>query len=369
VYYGIGTPTTLWTTTTATTATITGLNNDTTYYVRLRAKSANGFSDYGTISNNVPGGPGLYRGVEKVGNQNLSASVSYISTNAVTGDNFYIVLEADESVSPMTLYYSGKTVGITLLGYDSERTVTLGSNGSMFTVNDGVTFTLEGNIALVGRSANNASLIQVNSGGSFIMNGGIISENTASGFSIYGGGVYVGSGGTFTMNGGNISGNAASGNNSYGGGVSVEFNGTFTMNGGTISGNTAGNGGGGVRVSSGGTFTIYGGSISGNTASSTYGGGVYVDGTFTMQGGIISGNTSSGYGGGGVFNHGTSRIVAGTIYGSDTDEGLKNTATNGAALNNSGTAQRGTFSGETWVSKGTLSTTNNTIKVVNGELQ
>jgi hypothetical protein len=34
-----------------------------------------------------------------------------------------------------------------------------------------------------------------------------------------------------------------------------------------------------------------------------------------------------------------------------------------------GTAQRGTFSGETWNSLGSLATTDNTIRVVNGVLQ
>jgi hypothetical protein len=139
------------------------------------------------------------------------------------------------------------------------------------------------------------------------------------------------------------------------------------MNGGEISGNTSSSSGGGVYVSSGTFFTMNGGEISGNTAS--YGGGVYVSsGTFTMNGGEISGNTASYGGGGGVYvSGGTFRIVTGTIYGSgEADTSLRNTANDGAALYNNGTAQRGTFNGETWNSKGDLSTTNNTIKVVNG---
>ena len=68
--------------------------------------------------------------------------------------------------------------------------------------------------------------------GTFIMNGGTISGNTAGD----GGGVY---GSTFTMNGGTISGNTARGN---GGGIYVRYNySSFTKTGGTIEQNQAKN--------------------------------------------------------------------------------------------------------------------------------
>jgi hypothetical protein len=74
-----------------------------------------------------------------------------------------------------------------------------------------------------------------------------------------------------------------------------------------------------------------------------------------------------------VYNNGTFRIVTGTIYGTnEADEALRNTSVAGyAALeSDSGrTAQYGTFSGETWNSNGTLDSTDNTIKVVDGLLQ
>ena len=69
---------------------------------------------------------------------------------------------------------------------------------------------------------------------------------------------------------------------------------------------------------------------------------------------------------------GTLRISAGTIYGSNEDEGIRNTATEGAALyvESGSMAQRGTFSGSTWNSKGDdLSTTDDTIIVEGGVLQ
>jgi len=339
VYYGIDTPTTLATTTTETTATITGLTSGTTYYVRLRAKNTNGVSNYGLTASGAPNknlNAGLYRGTQKIGNQNLAASLTYISSNAVNGDDFYIVLGADESLSPKTLNYSGKTVGITLLGYGSEKTITLSSNGSLFTINSGVTLTLDEDITLVGRSTNNAALVYVSGGNLIMYDGTKISGNSYSGNindTPYGGGVRVDTKSIFTMSGGEISDNRAliwstSGGGSgtgYGGGV---YNaGTFIMSGGKIKDNTAGSGGlnlscYGGGVWNAGTFTMSGGEISGNSAVN--GGGVYNSSTFTMNNGEISGNNASsqygelysgisGSGGGGVYNSGTFNMNDGKI--------------------------------------------------------
>jgi hypothetical protein len=189
------------------------------------------------------------------------------------------------SIAPKSLSYSEKTVNITLIGGTTERTLSLSSTGSLFTVESGVSLTLGNNVTLQGLSDNTTRLVQVNSGGTLVMaSGSKITGNTASPSysSSYGGGVYM-SGGTFTMNGGEISGNTASSSDyyTYGGGVYMS-DGTFTMNGGEISGNTA--------------------------SSSNYyarGGGVYVNsGTFIKESG-------------------------GTIYGSDASDSLKNTASSG----------------------------------------
>jgi hypothetical protein len=281
----------------------------------------------------------------------LADSLTWISNNAVEGGNYTITLSANDSIAPKTLSYSGKHVSITLTGDSTERTVSLSSTGSLFTVESGVTLTLGNNLTLQGKSANTAALVTVNTGGTLVMNtgskvsgntssvsggvdvyggtftmsGGAISGNTVSSSSGAGGGVFVSSG-TFTMSGGTISGNTSS-SSGAGGGVYVSSNGTFTMSGGTISGNTASSGaGGGVFVDSG-TFTMSGGAISGNT--SYYGGGVFVDsGTFTMSGGTISGNTASYYGGG-VYVSSSSTFTkqsGGTIYGSNASSSSKNTA-------------------------------------------
>ena len=301
-------------------------------------------------------------------------------------------------------------------GTASGITVTLQGNGKLYLTSAGRIITLAANQTLTidsdglilqglknGQNGatqnNNTAVVYVNNSNAQLeLRNGTISGNTSRNADSYGGGVYVGSGGIFTMSSGKISGNASScdayGSNAYGGGVYVS-GGTFAMSGGEISGNASnsyssrsGVYGGGVYVGSDGIFTMSGGEISGNTSyssslSDAYGGGVYVaaNATFTMNSGAISGNSafaasssvtfSYSYGGG-VYNNGTFRIVTGTVYGSnETDTSLRNTVTGtwtyGAALY--GTAQRGTFNGETWVSAGNLSTTDTTIKVGDGALQ
>jgi uncharacterized repeat protein (TIGR02543 family) len=317
--------------------------------------------DSDTVTNNIilyaKWGPPIV-----VSGNTLAAKLQWLSANAASNSGYILEVTATyEELAPQNLSYTGKkNITIRLKGIgNNARVIVLSGNGSLFSVGNGVTLILEENLILQGKGSNTASLVRVNSGGTLTMNQSVkISGNIASSSSYggYGGGVYV-DGGTFTMNGGEISGNTAY-SSSYGGGVYVDrgtftmnggeisdntaysfssssyggygggvyVSGIFTMNGGEISGNTAhsyssssyGDGGGGVYVSSG-TFTISGGKISGNTASSSsygsYGGGVYVDGgTFTMEGGEISGNTSS-YGGGVYVNGETFTMEGGEISG------------------------------------------------------
>jgi formylglycine-generating enzyme required for sulfatase activity len=224
--------------------------------------------------------------------------------------------------------------------------------------------------------------------GEFTMSvGAVISGNKATGNTSNGGGVYVsGASSRFEMTGGTIGGDEeGDANTAYiGGGVVVYEGSTFDMSGGEISGNKSSATGGGVVINSS-EFTMRGSAvISGNAVIGTnttgVGGGVAVQyGTFNMIDGKINGNTVTGApsNGGGVYvNSGTFRIVNGTVYGNaEVVTALQNTATNGAALFvNGGTAQRGTFSvpgdiTSEWNSAGTLSTTNDTIKVTSGVLQ
>jgi len=309
-----------------------------------------------------------------------------------TNTSYVIEVTSNESVGPQTLSYDRNGITIILIGDGTNRTISLSSNGVMFTVSSGVTLILNNNITLKGRSGNtnngipvgssnnnNNSLVRVNGGTLLMNNGSTITGNTyLSNSSIsstysYGGGVYVASG-TFTMNGGTISNNTSSSsifnaNNyfpySYGGGVYVA-SGTFTMNGGTISDNTASSTitnlsdcsiysyGGGVCLGGiNATFIMNGGTISDNTSLSTasgntsffpktysYGGGVYVgNGTFTMNGGHIFNNTSStgtnieryssnSYGGGVYVDNGTFTMSGGTISGNTGNISSSNSGSN-----------------------------------------
>jgi hypothetical protein len=338
---------------------------------------------------------GLYSGAAFQGAMDLYGAIDWLAVNAQTGGNYTIVLDKDQAVIPTELSYPNKTVSITLKCAGEKRKVTFEGKSpsySLFTVRDGVTFTLEEGITLEGaQNDTNKSLVHV-AGGTFVMNGATltgnkttgrgggvyvavgkfsmnnstISKNTAAGG--YGGGVYVASGG-FTMENSVINGNTASGNGNIGGGGVYIASGMFTLNNSTISGNTCiRNGnvwtkgcGGGIYVK--GTFTMNSGTISGNTSvngeySQGYGGGVYVEGTFTMHNGTISSNTSNSnnnnyqdIGGGGVWVKGTFTMAGGTISG--------NTA-NGQCSSGGGVYVTGPFT----MTGGTIS--GNTAKGSNG---
>ena len=291
-----------------------------------------------TVTNNII----LYAKWEQlvtVPGTTLADKLQWLKINAASNSTYMLEVTAThESLAPQNLSYTGRNnITIRLKGIGAGRVIELSSNGSLFSIQDGVTLILEENLILRGKTGNDGSpLVLVNSGSTLTMNQGIkISGNTSS--SYLGGGVNV-DGGTFIMSGGEISGNTSS---SYGGGVCVNgkymadgryVGGTFTMNGGAISGNTAINSssdspyGGGVYVARFCTFIMNGGEISGNTSSapsmdSSYGGGVRVDGTFTMNGGKISGNTvtanypSSTHGGGVHVFLGTFIMNSGEISG------------------------------------------------------
>jgi len=253
-----------------------------------------------------------------------------------------------------------------------DGTLSLSGSGNLLRVGADQTVIVDSkNLTLQGARSNDNSVVHITgSGSSFTMNSGKISGNiydysyTADGYPaiFMGGGVYVGDGGTFTMNGGEVSDNTTG----SGGGVCV-LGGTFIMNGGKVSGNTANSGGGVYAIGGKSTFTMTGGEVSGNTADA--GGGVMVGGSFIMRGGRISGNTANS--GGGVYVMGKFYIETGTIYGRN-GGGLSNTAGMGAALYNGGIDERTecrTFGGSTENRSGHLSSTNDTIMVLNGLVQ
>jgi hypothetical protein len=193
--------------------------------------------------------------------------------------------------------------------------------------------------------------------GQFIMKGGSVYDNTAPS----GGGVFVGNSlSFFTMEGGDIYGNGAATTES-GGGVFVANPGTFTMNGGTIRDNTAAKNGGGVFVgkvedTGAAKFVMEGGLISGNKTtdgSAGKGGGVYVSeyGNFTMTGGTVSDNESGNDGGGvyvtgSVSATGSAKIQNGRIGGENIGDGNKAKYGGGVYVGASGTLELGVDGGE-----------------------
>jgi hypothetical protein len=267
----------------------------------------------------------------------LAAKLSWLQANAASNSSYILTASAGESIAPQNLGWSGKNnITVFLQGDNTARTISLSAQGAMFTVGSGLTLILDSNITLQGRSDNTASVLKVQSGGTLVMNTGV-----------------------------KITGNTNAYDN--GGGAHIFSGGIFTMNGGEISGNTSAYWGGGLR-NSGGTFIMNGGTISGNTAD--YGGGVDFEGTFTMSGGIISGNTASQSGGGVYQDSGTFRMNGGTIYGSSASSTLRNTAGYGwaALVTDSGTAEYGLYTGDMFIPSGALSTTDNTLRVENGNL-
>jgi hypothetical protein len=337
--------------------------------VLLSSVTALGFSQTAFAVRNTATWIEAVGGIRNGGNDKeyvitVTGTVSVPSTSdgntfgSVTGVT--ITIEGNGTLSPSangSLLVIGKdqtiiAKDITLKGRDNN-------NASVVNISSGGTFRMEGKASVTGnkRTSGGGNLLGYRSNGGFgsgvFVDGGTftmqdsasVSGNTAT---YRGGGVSVGRNGTFTMKGGTISGNTASPSDrdasAYCGGVSVD-GGTFTMQDGTISGNTANSSYGGVSVDYNGTFTMHGGTISGNIATDYDGGGVSVgSGTFTMQGGTISGNTANRNGGGGVYaNGGTFTMKDGIISG--------NTATYGGGgvyiISGAFTMQDGTISGNT----------------------
>lgn len=228
-------------------------------------------------------------GTSQGGKYYLNGGKYYLTGNVTVSKEIY-------TTSNVTLCLSGHTL-------DLAGTTLFADSGS-FTLCDC------GSGGKITGGGTSASAVQVNDG-SFIMNGGTITENA-------GGGVQVASAdgtASFIMNGGSITDNTVNvySSSSFSGGVGVA-GGSFTMKGGSITGNTATGtatttASGGVLVYSGGSFTMTGGEITNNQCTvsnisgdsgNDFAGGVRVSttlrgGTVTVSGdAVISGNTAQG---------------------------------------------------------------------------
>ncbi len=263
------------------------------------------FSDYGytVLLNNTNKylEIGYDKYVAKIDETGVKYETVNDAINATTAAAPTVVLlqNVTEQVSAETKWDDTTPMVITL---DLAGYTLTGAGSTVLTIDNETTLTLKDSVGggmITGGKATDGAGVEINNsngGGTFIMESGTISGNTAttSGNNRAGGGVAVHENGVFTMNGGTISDNTAT---DYGAGVWID-GGTFTMTGGNIENNNGGKGAG-VAVTSG-LFTLTNGEITGNTATNYSGGGVFVSktGSFTMNGGMISGNTTTNWGGG-----------------------------------------------------------------------
>lgn len=268
------------------------------------------------------------------------------------GSAYTILLMGDVLDSSSGAYDSGKNSSLVNIAPPANLKLTIKSNidGTTRTIDAARSSASTGRVMYVGANASvtlqdvvvtggnlgneNGGGVCVDSGGSFIMNDGIISGNYA-GFD--GGGVYVSQNATFIMKGGSIKANdVGAGAPNFSGGSGVYVNGgTFTMEDGEITQNNGLKYGGGVCVISG-TLSMSGGEISSNTVTGD-GGGVYVvaGATLEMTGGVISNNAATGNGGG-VNLSGTLTMTGGSISGNTSTMSGKGVYANDAVAINLG---------------------------------
>jgi hypothetical protein len=209
----------------------------------------------------------------------------------VTGGSAFTMRDGTISDCKTNVEYCGGGVyvyGSTFTMYGGTISRNEGSSGGGVLVRSSTFIMYGGTISR--NEGGSGGGVYLGSGSMFTMTGGEISNNSIY---IAGGGVAVWNDCMFTMTGGKISNNVSG----SGGGVYVQ-SATFAMNGGTISENSAtnvyGGDGGGVLV--GGTFTMTKGEIWGNIAASgRRGGGVFMRSTslphrFSKTGGKIYGD-------------------------------------------------------------------------------
>lgn len=217
-------------------------------------------------------------------------------------------ISAYGSASPITVYMDGEICGIRNggnainLNESSDLLCTIGENGY---IHDNTVW--YGSIYMQGSGIHLDHYGRIEDNYGTDKSGGICMANNFSGHSVTmypgatvknnvskndGAGVLV-SCGTFIMEGGEISGNCATGtaDEGIGAGVYVRRGGTFIMEGGSITGNYAKGGGAGVYYDAenyGGrspVVQLLGGEISGNLASCTFTPGA-AEGEYTVEGGM-----------------------------------------------------------------------------------
>ncbi|GBU29312.1 hypothetical protein R84B8_02876 [Treponema sp. R8-4-B8] len=243
----------------------------------------------------------------------VAEKLAYIANNAGDGTVFDIAVSSNVSMGPATVSTLGRNITVIIRSASSADIKTIqitGTGGTLFTVSNNITLKIS-NITLRGSAFNNINLVQVDSGGTLLIEtGASITENTNN-TNVSSGGLCV-NGGTVIMTGGEISGNKT---NLNGGGIVVGNKGLFEMRGGYIKNNEAITAaGGGVFITGNSSFIMNGGEFSGNKAK-TWAGGIFCETNSVFKK---------------VFPDDAS--TCGIIYGSSAPAGMANTASSGAAI-------------------------------------
>ncbi len=238
-----------------------------------------------------------------------AGTVSDTSKTAV-----YLYLENDIeiqdtfNITNVTVYLclNGKTLTINKEGYPAVRV----GEGQKFVLCDCTgTGKITGTKGSAAKDATRFGAVNCQSGSSFIMYGGSISDNTVENSN--GGGVFV-NGGTFVMHGGFISNNKAP--NGSGGAVSVE-NGKIYTDGGEMNGNSAINGGA-IHIKGSTTTEICNIKADKNTATGTakgtlgLGGAIFTETSKVMKIDNVNLSNNKAINGGGIYI----KSVADNIY-------------------------------------------------------
>jgi hypothetical protein len=183
------------------------------------------------------------------GANEFAKAFDFIRNNATNGISYTIKLYDDIDSNQITLnaaaVHNATGVNIILEGYGVERTINLASSGTtLFTIgyitgSISPTLTLGSNITLKGRTDNTKPVIDVVKGTLIMKEGSKVTGNTNTitpGTTNAAGGIYINTGCTFIMEGGSIIGNSCPNGDS--GGIAINENAIGIIRGGTIKDNT-----------------------------------------------------------------------------------------------------------------------------------
>jgi hypothetical protein len=212
--------------------------------------------------------------------------------DASVGDTITFNLAALPATISLTSGDLGIGTSLTITGPGaSSLTIDATNNVSkdrVFSIKSGVTVSISGLTITHGQGGGTSVGSTSNNGGG-IYNAGdlslsdcVVSNNSAPGSGIGGGGIFSADGGTLSLTRCTVSGNRAGGST------------------------TTGVTGGGIRSASNTTLTISDSTISSNTTAT--GGGIWTNGTLTVTGSTFSNNSA------GVGFHSTSELDGGAIY-------------------------------------------------------